>query len=171
MSDAKPVNLRRHAWLSCTLLVVALIASQAVLAHGLLVSVRGDDSSVSGRVYYSNGDPGAGEWVQLFDLVESATPPLGINTSSDGSFRFPGVAGRRYRVSVTGEEGHAVDSEITLGPNARGRFVERDPSGDAQKAASPLWPPPAWAVIGGVLLLSMIPALWLRLRRRPQRGG
>lgn len=166
MSRAAWLGRSPRRWLASGLLATSFFASQFATAHGLLVSVRGDATSVSGRVYYSNGDPGAGEWVQLLDLTQPGEPPIAMNAGKDGGFRFPAVDGRRYRISVTGEEGHTVDSEITTGIDARGRFVEREQaaSGIAEKHA--LWPPPAWAVIGGILLLSLIPAAWLRLKSR-----
>ena len=167
MIDESSAIQSARRWLVNGLFAVVLFSAQSAIAHGLLISVRGDESSVSGRVYYSSGEPGAGEWVQLFDLTTPSAQPLGINADSEGNFRFVGSNGHRYRISVTGEEGHAVDSEITLSADARGRFVEREDAGAA--AARPFWPPPAWAVIGGVLVLSLIPAFWMRLRRRGSR--
>ncbi len=139
-------------------LLLWLVAASAS-AHGLLISVRGDGSTVSGTVYYSNGTPGAGEWVEMYDLNRTEAPPLGANAGPDGGFDFPGVEGGRYRILVSGEEGHSVESEITLSAGARGQFVDRD----APVEQGWTWPP-AWLVIGGLLLASVIPALWFRRR-------
>ncbi len=141
-------------------LLLWLVAA-AASAHGLLVSVRGDGSTVSGTLYYSSGAPAAGEWVEMFDLSVPATPSQGVNAGQDGSFRFEGVEGRRYRIVGSGEEGHSVTSELTLTANSRGQFVEDD-----AVAEEPGWStPPAWMVIGGLLLLSIVPAAWLRRRK------
>lgn len=139
-------------------LLLWLVAATAS-AHGLLISVRGDGSTVSGTVYYSNGTAGAGEWVEMYDLNRPGAPPLGTNAGPDGGFRFPGLEGGRYRLLVSGEEGHSVESEITLTAGARGQFVDRD----APVEQGWTWPP-AWLVIGGLLLASVIPALWFRRR-------
>jgi len=139
--------------------LMLLLVAAAASAHGLLVSVRGDGATVSGKVYYSNGTPGLGEWVQLIDLSHPAMPPQGVNAGTDGSFRFAGIPGRRYRIVVAGEEGHSVTSELSLTDGARGRFIDKD------APAKQGWTtPPAWLVIGGLLLLSIIPAVWLRRR-------
>jgi hypothetical protein len=64
-----------------------------------------------------------------------------------------------FRILVGAEEGHPVRSELTLTANARGRFVDDDvPAEPGRKT------PPAWLVIGGLLLASVIPALWFRRR-------
>ncbi len=139
--------------------MLMLLLAAPALAHGLLVKVRGEDNAISGTVYYSNGTPGAGEWVQLTDLTHPTVPPQGINAGPDGSFRFVGVPGRQYRVVVQGDEGHSVTSELTLAAGARGQFVDDD-----APTTSSWTTPPAWLVIGGLLLLSIIPAVWLRRR-------
>lgn len=155
-----------HSFKFCTAIAALVLwaaSAPAAFAHGLLISVRGDGPAVTGRIYYSDGEPGAGEWVQLFDLTQPKVASLSMASGADGSFRFRGTEGHRYRVTATGDEGHVVDSEITLAPGARGRFVESkierlEPMGDG------LTMPPAWAVLGGLLLLSMIPAIWFRRR-------
>lgn len=144
-------------------LVLWAAMAPVALAHGLLISVRGEGAQVTGKIYYSNGQAGAGEWVQLFDLTEPGAKPLAMASSPDGSFRFAGAAGHRYRVTASGDEGHVVDSEITLAPGARGRFVERQ-SDVAAIGGGGFKAPPAWALLGGLLALSMIPALWWRSR-------
>lgn len=152
-----------------TLLAAAalwLAAAPLALAHGLLVSVRGDGQTISGRVYYSNGEPGAGEWVQLSDLTQARGENQGMAAGPDGAFSFAGVQGHSYRVTVTGEEGHSIQSDITLAPEARGRFVEQP---DDAAAADAGGLPPAWALLGGLLVASLIPALWLRSRGRRDR--
>ena len=136
-----------------------LLLTTSAFAHGLLVKVRGEGNAVSGTVYYSNGTPGAGEWVQLTDLTHPAMPLQGINAGPDGGFRFTGIKGRQYRIVVAAEEGHSVTSELTLTEGARGQFIDDD--APAKQGWST---PPAWLVIGGVLLLSTIPAVWLRRR-------
>ncbi len=148
-----------HALVMAAGLLLWLVVAASASAHGLLVSVRGDGSTVSGTAYYSNGMAGAGEWVEMYDLTRPDAPPLAAQAGPDGGFSFPGVEGGRYRIVVSGEEGHSVESEITLTAGARGQFVDRDAPAEPGRKT-----PPAWLVIGGLLLASVIPALWLRRR-------
>lgn len=141
------------------------VSASGALAHGLLVSVRGDGETVAGRVYYSNGEPGVGEWVEMQDLTDPAAAPVpGVSVGPDGAFSFAGRPGHSYRVTVTGDEGHQVRSDITLAPDARGRFVE-DAADAAVGEGGAGGLPPAWMLIGGLLMLSLIPAWWLRRRQ------
>ncbi|MDZ4375990.1 MAG: hypothetical protein U1C74_31815 [Phenylobacterium sp.] len=156
----------RHRITSLAAGLVAAFVATSALAHGLLVSVRADGETVTGKVYYSNGKAGAGEWVEMADLAQPAAKPQGMAAGPEGEFRFSGVEGRRYRVSVIGDEGHRVDSDIELLPKARGKFVEVDPTPAEPESSAP----PAWAVLGGLLLVSLIPALWLRHRARARKS-
>lgn len=167
MRGSRPLSMKVLA------IVVCLVAAVPVaLAHGLLVSVRSDGTRITGTVYYSNGEPGAGEWVQLFDPAQPEIELASMAAGSDGSFEFHGVEGRHYRITVTGDEGHVVDSEITVAPEARGRFVERDMDSTPDQADDGFSLPPAWALLGFLLVLSMIPAAvsrWRASRARPKR--
>jgi len=148
---------------SALVLVVWALVATAASAHGLLVQLRSDGQSVSGTVYFSDGQPGAGEWVQMHDLTSPSAAVKSINAGPDGGFRFPASPGHRYRVSVSGDEGHTVDSEIVAEPAARGRFIERYTAVAATDGGPSL--PPAWALIAGLLLLSAVPAWFLKRRR------
>lgn len=148
--------------LRTVLLLGALAAAAPAFAHGLLVSVRGEGSDIVGRVYYSDGTAGAGEFVELRDLTQPDSAAQSAAADARGAFRFPGVQGRLYAVVAHGEEGHTTEMQLTLVAGERGRLVEA-PSPTAGFRA-----PPAWAVVGGLLLLSAIPALWLRRRRSPE---
>ena len=150
--------------LARTLAVIAsLCATAAAQAHGLLMSVQADPGgqALEGRLYYSDGAPAAGEYVEAGELAASSpTEPVSTQTDADGRFALPAQAGRHYAVIAYGEEGHSVEMHLHLVPGARGRLAGEDLAGDAIVG----WPPPAWAVIGGLLLLSMLPALLLRRR-------
>ena len=155
--------MTHRAVLVVAVLAGSLLSVPAALAHGLLVSVRGEGDTVTGRFYYSNGEPGVGEWVQISDLAAPDWQGPGMTVGADGAFSFPGEPGRSYRVTVSGEEGHSVQSDITLAEGARGQFVEQadDIAADPERGL-----PPAWALLGGLMALSLIPAAWLRLRAR-----
>jgi hypothetical protein len=141
-------------------LVLLLTAPRLASAHGLLIDAETNGVTITGTVYYTNGDLAANESVALLDLTVAGGKPTAGTTDSAGRFSFPVVASHRYRVSAYGEEGHNVDLELVAEADARPKFV------DLQTAtADPSWLPPAWAVIGGILLLSLVPALILRKRR------
>lgn len=139
---------------------VILLASTPALAHGLLMKLEAQGTEIAGELYFSNGQRAGGVWVELFDAADKATALATVQTRPDGTFRFQGQHGHRYEVRATGEEGHEISMTIALeGAQARGTMVTETPADTSREI-------PAWAVIGGVLALSMIPALWLRQRRR-----
>lgn len=137
-----------------------LSASGIAFAHGLLMDVTSDGSTITGTVYYTNGERAARESVSLLDLATAGAAPVAGTTGEDGRFSFPALSGHRYRVSAYGEEGHSVEIELVAGSTARPRLVEAESQQEEQGGI-----PPAWAVIGALLLLSVIPAVLLRRRR------
>lgn len=148
-------------WLgTARLFAVLLLLPMAADAHGLLLDADTDGQVITGRVYYTNGDIAVGESLELRDL--SAPDPAVVpgKTDNDGKFTFPVTAGHHYRVSAYGEEGHSVDIEIDAVAKARPQFVETETSAKEDSSL-----PPAWAVIGGLLVLSLVPVGIRRLRK------
>jgi hypothetical protein len=153
--------------LQAAMLAAALSLAAPAFAHGLLVSARSDGDTVAGRVYYSDGAPGAGEYVEFRDLTDPARPARTAAADATGGFRFPGVPGHRYAVIAHGEEGHTTELQVELRAGERARLSDAAPAD-----AAGLSLPPAWMLIGALLLLSTVPALWLRARRnRPADLG
>jgi hypothetical protein len=146
----------KAACVAALLLVTASVAD----AHGLLLDAESDGATIKGTVYYTNGDLAVRESVELLDLTIPNTPPVPSVTDDNGRFSFPVVADRRYRVSAYGEEGHSVDVELDAKSDSQPRLVETDTSATEESMM-----PPAWAAIGGALLLSLIPA-WIGRKRR-----
>lgn len=132
------------------------------LAHGLLLDADSDGSRIFGAAYYSNGEKAANESVALLDLSVTGAQPINQTTDVDGKFLFDAIGGHHYRVAVYGEEGHSVEVELIAAANTTPVLIESPSS-----SAPAYWPPPAWAMIGGVLLLSLIPVI--RTRQRQQR--
>lgn len=133
----------------------------AAHAHGLLMKLRANEAAIVGELYYSNGTRAGGEWVEIKNLTDPAIPSQTLQTAADGTFQAQGILDHRYQVIATGEEGHGIEMEITLAPDARGQLLEDGaPAADAAEGGYP-----AWAVIGGLLLLSAGPALYLRRKR------
>jgi len=137
-----------------------LAVSSPALAHGLLMKLRSQDSALVGELYYSNGTRAGGEWIEITDL-DGAPAPLVLQTGPEGAFRQASLPGHRYSVKAMGEEGHEIVMTITADDAARGAMHD-----DAPASQDPPEPLPAWALIGGMLLLSAIPALWFRRRDR-----
>lgn len=143
-------------------LLVLMLGASLAHAHGLLVSVNSDGQRIAGTAYFTNGDVAVSQVVEALDLDVAGAQPQAGSTGADGSFGFPAQIGHRYRISVFGEEDHRVDVELLAGAGTRSKLIE--PEGGEQ--ASPWWPPPAWAVIGGLLLASLVPVLVSRARRK-----
>lgn len=139
-----------------------LLSAPSAFAHGLLMQAEGKGTDINGTLYYSNGQRAGGEWIELFDAAKPDEALQTIQTHEDGSFHLTGQQGRAYRIRATGEEGHEITIALTLkADEARGKMVAdpRDKAGEESEI-------PAWAVLGGLLALSAIPAYWLRRRGR-----
>lgn len=134
------------------------------LAHGLLMKLTAEGPVIVGELYYSNGAKAAGEWIEAVDLAASQAAPITLQTGEDGGFRVRGREGRTYRITATGEEGHTVAMELSLTPRARPKLADEPTAAKPEAEA-----PPAWMLIGGLLLLSIVPALWLK-RRAPRNA-
>jgi hypothetical protein len=139
--------------------LVALLTAwpSSGFAHGLLLRLENTNTAVAGVAYYTNGAIAAGEYVELVDLdAPPGAVPVGTPTDAAGGFRFAARAGGRYRLLAHGDEGHVTELEFTLGEAKAPRLVD----GDEESAG-----PPAWAVIGGVLVLATGALLLRRLSR------
>ncbi len=141
-------------------LMLAALAMPA-WAHGLLISAEANGRAIEGRVYYSDGTPGAGEYVELKSDAGAENAAQTAVTDAEGGFRFTGTSGQSYRIVAHGEEGHTTELSIALEAGERGKLVERAPTGSQAEGD---WLPPAWMLIGGVLLLSLIPVFLLGRR-------
>ncbi len=128
-------------------------------AHGLLLDAKHVGDKIEGTVYYSNGELAVRESVELLDLSTSNGTAVAGETDNDGKFSFPVKEGHRYRVSAYAAEGHGVDVEIEAVANARPKLIEKAAAAEEQS-----WLPPAWAVIGFLLLASLVPAVLSRRR-------
>lgn len=140
--------------------LMLVLACTSSAAHGLLLDAQSTGDAISGTAYYTNGDRAAQQSVVLRDLSNGRSEPITTQTDTDGNFTFSVKPSVRYRVSVYGDEGHQVDVDLTAATSAQPVLVETS----SEEVA--FWPPPAWAVLGGGLLLSLIPAALLRRRAR-----
>jgi len=131
-----------------------------VAAHGLLLDAKHVGDKIEGTVYYSNGELAVRESVELLDLATPNAAAVVADTDDAGKFSFPVTEGRRYRISAYAAEGHGVDIEIDAVANARPKLIEKE----AAAAGEQSWMPPAWAVIGFLLLASLVPVVLSRRR-------
>jgi len=139
--------------------VLTLLLPLSIAAHGLLLDAESDGATIWGSLYYSSGELAVFESIELLDLTTPGATPVQSKTDENGKFSFPVTASNRYRVSAYGEEGHSVEVELVATPKAKPQLIENEA---ASEEASGL--PPAWALIGGGLLLSLITALLWRKR-------
>lgn len=142
-------------------LVVLLCLPAFALAHGLLLDAEHRGDQIVGTVYYSNGDLAVRESVELLDLSTPNATALTAQTDDSGKFSFDVTGNHRYRISAYGEEGHGVTVDLEAVANAKPELVEHEVA-----AHESSWLPPAWAVVGGILLASLVPVLISRLRQR-----
>ena len=147
-----------RVWLVCLMFLLPGIAA----AHGLLLDAKHVGNNIEGTVYYSNGELAVRESVELLDLSTASATAVTGETDDSGKFSFPVTEGHRYRISAYAAEGHGVDIEIEAVANARPTLIETE----AAAADEQSWMPPAWAVVGFLLLASLVP---VALSRR--RGG
>lgn len=138
---------------------VMLLLPGLALAHGLLLDAKHVGEHIEGTVYYTNGELAVREVVELSDLSTSNASAVVAETDDAGKFKFPVAAGHRYRISAYAAEGHGVDVEIEAVADARPRLVEMEAAAEEHS-----WLPPAWAVIGLLLLASMVPVVLARRR-------
>lgn len=153
-------GLARPRWMVCFILLLPAIA----FAHGLLLDARHVGDRIEGTVYYSNGELAVREPVELLDLSDPDGAAVAGETDDAGKFSFPVTAGHRYRVSAYAAEGHGVDIEIEATADARPKLIETEAAADEQS-----WMPPAWMVIGLLLLASMVPVVISRQRNAARR--
>lgn len=152
---SRPGNAVVRNLVACVFLLLPCLG----FAHGLLLDARHVGDHIEGTVYYSNGDLAVREAVELLDLSVANAAAVGAETDDAGKFKFPVVPGRRYRISAYGDEGHGVDVEIEAVADARPQLIESDAAAEEQS-----WLPPAWAVIGLLLLASVVPVVLARRR-------
>jgi hypothetical protein len=157
--------------ITAAIVMLCLMAfAHPAMAHGLLMKLRGEGRAINGELYYSNGKAAGGEWVEITDLT-AVNGPINVQTSPKGAFTAQGMPGHRYQVKASAEENHQIVMELVLEGEARGRMVETDPQAAAEQDAAK-GGVPAWAMIGGILLLSTIPAaLWRRSRSSASGDG
>ena len=155
---------RRARACGAAIAVLSAALPMGAFAHGLLLRLENGPETVAGVAYYTNGAIAAGEYVELVDLDAPSAPPVGAPTDAAGRFGFDARAGGRYRLVAHGDEGHRTELEFTLGDTQAPRLVDADAPDEPAS-------PPAWAVLGGVLLLATAAVLVRRVSRYARASG
>lgn len=150
-----PSGSMRSKLFACLMCLLPGLAA----AHGLLLDAKHVGDKIEGTVYYSNGELGVRESVELLDLSTPNATAVATDSDDAGKFSFPVTDGHRYRISAYAAEGHGVDVEIEAVANARPKLIESATAAEEQS-----WMPPAWAVIGFLLLASLVPVAISRRR-------
>lgn len=99
--------------LTTAILVASSMAAPA-FAHGLRLEVRAEGACLIGHVAYSDGWPGAQEVVRVADTAGASVPERTATADDQGRFAVSVVPGRTYRVSVSGDEEHRVERELSI---------------------------------------------------------
>lgn len=132
-------------------MTVWLLAGAPALAHGMSLQLRSEAGFVVGQAQYSQTAPAYRETVQVTDLTDAAAPPVTLLTDADGKFRFEGVTGHRYRVTVQGAHDHSATMEVTLEAAAAA-----DAAVDAEAGVDLSALAPAWIAAGVLLAVSSL---------------
>ncbi len=131
-------------------LLPALLSATA-LAHELDLQLRIQDSqTIAGALLYSDNSASAGEYIRVTNLSDPTYSEFALQTDDAGKFVFVGVPSHHYAVTALGQEGHQVTAEIVLDK----------PTAEAASGQGV----PIYVYIAVFLLLSLIPAYFLRHR-------
>ena len=134
--------------------VVAIMAatcliSHDALAHDIDLNVQVISPSVmQGALSFSDEGSALGQYIRIENLTDTRISELALQTDEDGRFIVAGIAGHRYRITAEGDEGHTVSVDVDLQLSAPHKSGTN-------------WPP-LYLMIGALLVLSLIPARWLR---------
>lgn len=123
--------------------------SATALAHELDLQLRIQNSqTIAGALFYSDNSANAGEYIRVTNLSNPTYSEFALQTDDAGQFAFVGVPSHRYAVTALGQEGHQVTAEIVLD----------NPIADSASGPGV----PIYIYIAAFLLLSLIPAYFLR---------
>lgn len=132
--------------------VLFLTTATQVQAHGMEIVLTSNGDQLSGQVIYSNGQPGVGDFINIVNMSDPSLAPLTATTGAEGRFAVTGIVGHEYVITAHGEEGHTVETQTVLGAASEFRGIGI----------------PFYVIVGILLLLSILPARYLKARSHPK---
>lgn len=136
-------------------LLLVTSATQA-WAHGLEIRLFPEGDQIIGQVLYEDGSPWFAETVSIQNLTAPETNVMTDTTDSAGGFSVTGVIGHEYLITAADDTGHVTETRVTLDGSATEvtTVTNDEPSSGI----------PFYVIAGALLLLSIIPARYLKHR-------
>ena len=124
----------------------------STIAHEIALQLRVENSNtLVGELRYSDQNDSSGEYIRIANLTDPSYSQVALQTDANGQFRFVGIPHHEYAVTAMGQEGHNTTVNITL-------VAASNPS---EESGIPIY---LWLAV--LLLLSLVPAYFLRRNRR-----
>ncbi|MFV0476712.1 MAG: hypothetical protein ACK5ME_02625 [Parahaliea sp.] len=108
--------------------------------------------TLTGQLVYSDGAPADGNYIRVQNLSDSAFSTLALKTNKQGNFQLALTPGHRYAITADGDEGHSITVKIN---------TDTDEHRQNEESRQP----PIYLIIASLLLLSLIPAYFLRTKK------
>ena len=144
----------------------ALFGAVQVSAHGLEIRMSPDGNRIIGQVVYEDGSPWFAETVTIDNISTPETAQISLTTDAAGGFSATGVIGNEYRITASDGTGHAVEAIMTLDGSAS--TANNDATSASAAPDSDDGGIPFYVIAGALLLLSIIPARYLKQRGTKQ---
>ncbi len=106
--------------------------------------------TIAGKLQYSDKSASAGEFIRVANVTDPSFSEFALQTDKAGEFVFAGVTSHTYAVTALGQEGHTVTVNIKLATAQPGQTTGGIP---------------LYFILTAFLVLSMIPAYFLRADR------
>ncbi|WP_301098202.1 carboxypeptidase regulatory-like domain-containing protein [Otariodibacter sp.] len=91
------------------ILILSVLFSSNLLAHGLLVFAQYDGQKIMGKSYYTDMTPAAETYIEAY---AEDNPKLLVSgkTDREGFFSLPATGDHSYKVVIEGMEGHRAET-------------------------------------------------------------
>lgn len=136
-------------------LLLVTSATQA-WAHGLEIRLFPEGDQIIGQVLYEDGSPWFAETVNIQNLTVPETDVITDITDSAGGFSVTGRIGHEYLITAADDTGHVTEIRVTL--DGSGTEATTVVNGEQSGGI------PFYVIAGALLLLSIIPARYLKHR-------
>lgn len=136
--------------------LLLMISTTQAWAHGLEIRLFPEGAQIIGQVLYEDGSPWFAQTVSIQNVTSSGTGVLTDITDSAGGFSVTGVIGHEYLITAADATGHITEARVTLdGSATETPAITSDEQGGGI---------PFYVIAGALLLLSIIPAKYLKHR-------